>query len=653
MVVLAVVCYGPAYRGDFIWDDEDYVTKNKAVRSLEGLTRMWIVPRSVVQWYPMVYTSFFLEYQLWELNPVGYHVVNVLLHAVCALLVWRLLRVLDVPGAWLAAAIFAVHPVEVESVAWITERKNVLSLAFALASMLLYLRFRPVEQNSPAPRAAVAWRYYAAALLLFVLALLSKTTVVTLPAVLLVIVWWKQGRIGARDVWPLVPFFACAAAMAAFTTWIEKYHVGARGEGWAMSPIERSLVAGRALWFYTGKLVWPYPVIFYYPRWKIDATQWWQYLFPIAVLALMLGLWLARNRIGRGPLAAVLIFAGVMAPALGFVSLYYFRYSFVADHFQYHASVALIALAAAGATLLYARLSSALRKGAKVVAAGVLVLLAFLTWRHAGAFRNMETLCLRSIDKNPHSWVAYQNLAKIAAERNEHDVAVRYCQTAVEMEPDQANPRNGLGVQLMLAGRYLDAVEQLERAVEITPKFPAAHNNLADAFVLVGNAPKAWQHYQQAIEYDSGYAMPHCGLGRLLASQGDLAAAQRELEEAVRIDPDSWLAHDSLGLVLRDRREFSRAAAEFERAIKLNVTNVDLYLHLADAFQRLNRPAEAIPHLEIAVRLRPNDPALHVALARALAETSQRDRAVVELKEALQLDPKNAAAIEQLRSLER
>ncbi|HOW19171.1 MAG TPA: O-GlcNAc transferase, partial [Phycisphaerae bacterium] len=335
LLLLALAVYIPAMRGGFVWDDDDYVTENRTLRSLDGLGRIWFDIRATPQYYPLVFTSFWLEYHLWDSRPGGYHVVNILLHGTSAVLLWLVLRRLAVPGAWFAAAVFAVHPVHVESVAWITERKNVLSGVFYLSAALVWLRFAGLD----CPRAAEPRRrsLYAIGLFLFACALLSKSVTASLPAALLLVLWWKRGRIARGDFLPLVPFFALGAVMGLITAWVERHHVGAEGAEWALSAAERCLIAGRALWFYAAKLIWPVRLTFIYPRWPIDSGVWWQYLYPIAAVAAIGLLWGLRRRIGRGPLVAVLFFAITLAPALGFFDVYPMRYSFVADHFQYHA----------------------------------------------------------------------------------------------------------------------------------------------------------------------------------------------------------------------------------------------------------------------------------------------------------------------------
>ena len=307
LIAATVFAYQPVWHAGFIWDDDFYVTNNPTLHDLGGLQRIWFEVGAVPQYYPMVHTTFWLEYHLWGLNPVGYHLINVLLHAITAILLWQVLLRLRVRGAWLAAIIFALHPVEVESVAWITERKNVLSAVFYFAAALAYLRFVALEEPGGPNR--LRWYWYLGALVLFMAALLSKTMTCSLPAALLLVSWWKKGRVQRGEILPLLPFFVVGVGLGLMTAWIEKYHVGAQGAAWSLTFADRCLIAGRALWFYAGKLVWPAHLTFIYPRWKIEPEMWWQWLFPVAAVVVVAGLWLARRRIGKGPLVAVLFFA--------------------------------------------------------------------------------------------------------------------------------------------------------------------------------------------------------------------------------------------------------------------------------------------------------------------------------------------------------
>ena len=320
--------------------------------------------------------------------PLPYHLVNILLHAGAALLVWRILQKLKIPGAWLAAGIFALHPVEVESVAWISELKNTLSGVLFLGAALVYLRFDQARSRSA----------YFGALGLFGLGLLCKTAIGPLPVVLLAIFLvaaWKN-LLAARCHSALV-LFAVAIPLGLFTAWVEQKFVGAKGESFDFGFVERCLIAGRAFWFYLGKLFWPVDLIFIYPRWQISSSVWWQYLFPAAALLLFAILFALRKR-WRGPLAGMLIFAVMLFPALGFFNVYPFIYSFVADHFQYLASVAVIALVAAGATLSAKKLPPGLRLPLSLA---LLACLAALTWHQSRNYTDRETLYRSVLQKIP------------------------------------------------------------------------------------------------------------------------------------------------------------------------------------------------------------------------------------------------------------
>src|SRR5579859_751838 len=271
IVAITFMAYQPVWSAGFIgWDDYTYVTEERALRSLDGLKRIWVQPGTTPQYYPLVYTTFWLEYHFWKLQPSGYHLVNILLHALNAVLLWFVLRTLRIPGSWYAAAVFALHPVCVESVAWITELKNTQSGLFFFLSMLCFLRFRPL--NGPGTVCVYDWRYYPLVIVFFLCALLSKTATCPLPAVLMLLVWWKTGRIERRDILALAPLFALGVASGFTTSWMEKHYAGISGADWELSFVQSCLVAGRALWFYAGKLFCPRNLIFIYPRWEIDTS---------------------------------------------------------------------------------------------------------------------------------------------------------------------------------------------------------------------------------------------------------------------------------------------------------------------------------------------------------------------------------------------
>lgn len=553
LFVMTLAVYSPAFRNGFAWDDNDYVQRNQTLQSADGLRRIWLERGATPQYYPLVFTTFWIEYHFWELRPEGYHVVNVLLHAAAAVLLWRVLRRLAVPGAWFAAAIFALHPVHVESVAWITERKNVLSGVFYLATALVYLRWQglrrlPVEGlshgcnkpmrggNRRRPEAAAnhsAWLWYAAVLILFVCALLSKTVTCTLPAALVLVVWWKRGRIGWGDVAPLIPLLAIGAALGLNTIWMERHSVGAQGNDWNLTFVERFLIAGRAIWFYLGKLAWPTNLTFIYPRWILDTGQINQYAHPLGVVAMLAVLWSLRRSLGRGPLTAALFFCGTLLPALGFIDVFPMLYSFVADHFQYLASIGPITLVVGSVAWAIgqvrrgggrgvgeedpARLAWMKAGGATSLVGGVvagtamLACMGVLTWRQCPTYANEEALWRDTLSKNPDAAMARINLGNILSTRGEVDEAIGLLTSATQIDPRKMPPTIHARTHFNLAntlgrsGHLEEAMEHYREALRIQPRYYKAHHGLGSVYERRQMLDEAIAEYQLAVQADPNY----------------------------------------------------------------------------------------------------------------------------------------------------
>ena len=422
-LVVTLAVYQPAWHGGVLWDDDAHIT-NAGLRSVEGLGRIWFELGATQQYYPLLHSAFWFQQLLWGDETLGYHLVNILLHVLSAVLFVLILRRLKIPGAFLAGAVFALHPVHVESVAWITELKNTLSGAFYLAGALAYLHF---DQNRRKD-------IYFLTLGLFVLALLSKTVTATLPAALLVVFWWQRGRLNwHRDVWPLLPFFVLGVIGGLFTAWVERTYIGAQGMEFDYTFVERSLIAGRVIWFYLGKLLWPANLIFSYPRWEISQAVWWQYCYPLGLIGLLVFLWIVRKRT-RAPLAAMLFYCGTLFPVLGFFNIYSFKYSFVADHFQYLASLGFIAMFAAAVTMLLQRWR--LWSGATALAV-ILVLAVTLgvrTWQQSQNYADAVTLYTATLAGNPNSWMAHNNWGNALHALGRYQEAIVHHQVALRIK---------------------------------------------------------------------------------------------------------------------------------------------------------------------------------------------------------------------------
>jgi tetratricopeptide (TPR) repeat protein len=645
LILITLTAYIPAMQGGFVWDDDSYVTENPTLKSLHGLRQIWLNPSSTPQYYPLVFSSFWLEYKLWGLNQTGYHVVNVLLHALSALLLWRLLQWFNVPGAWLAAAVFALHPVHVESVAWVTERKNVLSAFFYLGSMFCLFRFFGLAGEKE-DKSDLRW--YVSGLLLFACALLSKTVTCTLPAAMLLILWWKRGKVRGRELGTLAPFFVLGLAIGLATAWLEQHHVGAVGSEWDLSFVERCLIAGRALWFYVGKLIWPSELIFNYPRWQIDAGVWWQYIYPAGVLFVVLLLWLTRERVGRGPLVGVLFFCGTLFPALGFFDVYPFRYSYVADHFQYLASIGLIALLVGVIASAASRLPEWPRRITRGSGLIVLVLLGVQTWHQGYVYRDIETLWADTLEKNPVSWMAHNNLGNVLAGQGRFEEAVGHYSEALRLNPDHDKAHYNLGIAFAGQGRFEEAISHYLEALRIKPDSAEVHNNLGVALAGQGKFEEAVGHYSEALRLNPDHAKAHNNLGNVLASQGRFEEAVGHYSEALRLKPDHVEAYYNLGNVLVSQRKFEEAIDHYSAAVRIKPDHVEAYYNLGNVLTSQGRIEEAIDHYYEALRIEPNNTIAHIQLALVWLSQERTDKAIEHYQKALSLSPDSTVVLNNL-----
>jgi len=538
------VAYAPAWHAGFIWDDDGYVTR-PALRSLHGLWRIWFEVGATDQYYPLLHSAFWVEHRLWGDSPLGYHLLNVAEHAGAAGLLVLVLRRLAIPGAFLAGLVFALHPVAVESVAWVAEQKNTLSTVFYLLAALSYLGWR--EKSGPGKTGA-----YALASLFFVCALLSKTVTATLPAALLVVIWWRQGRLSRKgDVLPLAPWMVVGAGAGLFSAWVENHVIGAHGAAFALTFLQRTLLAGRVVWFYAAKVIWPADLIFIYPRWAIAGTDLAAWLFPLAALALLAGLFGVARRT-RAPLAGALFFIGTLFPVLGFFNVYPFIYSYVADHWQYMACLGVIVPVCAGLTLSTRRQPRWLRGSGLVLLLG---LLGGLTWRQSGMYNDMETFYRTTIARNPSCWMAENNLGNLLRDRGDAAGAMRFYEAALAVDPRLPEVQNNFGAALADGGRFSEAIGHYRRALAIAPHYAIARHNL-----------------EVALQETAEQAMAEYDLGVTLSSSGQAREAIRHYEAALRLKPDYAEAENNLGA----------------------------------AWAVLGHPAEAIRHYESALRLRPD-----------------------------------------------
>jgi protein O-mannosyl-transferase len=633
LAAATVLVYQQAWHAGYVWDDDVYVTENKLLTAPDGLSRIWFSLDSPSQYFPLVYTSFRLEHALWGLHPEGYHWVNILLHAANALLVWRLLGLLRVPGAWLAAAIFALHPVHVESVAWITERKNVLMGFFFLLALLAWGKF--VEAAS-----RQRWKYYGLALMFYALALFSKTTACTLPAALLLILWLKETRVNWRRLVQIAPFVAIGIVMGLVTVWWEHYHQGTQGELFEIGLPERFLVAGRALWFYAGKLLWPANLVFSYPRWTVSAGNPLDYAWLLATAAAAAVIYFARNHLGRGPEVAALFFVATLSPVLGFIMLYTFRYSFVADHYQYLASIGPLALAAAGITSAFDLLGKKKRFLKGALSGALLVSLGLLSWRQCAMYTDSDTLWGTTISKNPKSWMAHNNIAISLAREGRGQEAIAHFNNALELNPGHGDAHYNLANLLLRLGRVNEALAHYEKALEINPRNALAHYNLAAALGQNGRMDEAIAHYEKALEINPRYAQAHYNLATSFLRLGRVNEAIAHYNKVLEIDPNDVAARNNLSTAFVRVGRLDEAVAHYNKALQLNPNNAEAHYNLGNTLVQMGRMGEAIAHYNKALELNPNNAAAHNNLSNILRQMGRTDEANAHLQKALEIDPR-------------
>lgn len=635
LVLATIAVYRPAWHGGFIWDDDYYVTKNPLLTAPDGLWRIWFSLDSPSQYFPLVYSMFRFERAWWGLDPTGYHWINILLHVANALLLWRLLWRLQIPGAWLAAAIFALHPVQVESVAWITERKNVLMGFFFLLTLLAWIRFL----DEPASRRRI---FFALALISCALALFAKSTACTLPAALLLILWWRKESISRERFLQVAPFFLLAVAMGLVAVWWERFHQGTRGALFALGPVERLLVASHAIWFYLGKLFWPSDLTFSYPRWDIHVGDPFAYGWLLAMAGACVAIYFARRRAGRSPEVAAIFFVATLGPLLGLIMLYTFRYTFVADHYQYLACIGPIALVAATLT----RFGDSLKHGPfflSGISALILIPLGLLTWHQSASYADIETLWRTTIARNPGSWMAYTNLGVAHLEKGEIDEAINNSRKALDLYPKYAEAHYNLGNALLKKGETDEALAQCNEAVALTPNDPDSHVALGNALLAKGHVDEAIEHYSRALQLYPDDSTAHYSLGKALLQKGDLSAARSHSEKAVEIDPQLAEAHIQLGNIALKENNDRAAISHYERALQTSPRSITALNNLAwllasssDLSLRNGAGAVALAEKAAELSAAANPVVLHT-LTGAYAENKQFGKAIETAQRAVEL----------------
>ena len=578
LVLAVILAYLPVRWAGFVWDDTSHITENPCIIGPLGLKEIWTTHAASV--CPLTLTTFWVEHALWGLNPLPYHLVNVVLHAACAILFWQVLRILRIPGAWLGAALWALHPLQVESVAWITEMKNTQSCLFYLLTILFFVKWLKACKAEGRPGAG--WSY-ALTLLFAGLAIASKFSTVILPAVLFLCAWWIEGRWSWKHLARLAPVFAMSAIAIVVTLWLGTTEQVDAVVQLPRSWPERFAASGDVFWFYLGKLVWPHPLMAIYPRWEINPGQMGSYLPVLAAIILLVVFWFKRGTWARPYFFAVAYFLAVLLPFLGFVDQSFWRYSFVEDHLQYLAGMGPLALAGAGMVWLGDVVLREKRWLQLVLEAALLSILGILTWQRAGAFESEETLWTDNVAKNPQCWAGYNNLGSVLLQRGQVDDAIPEIQKALEINPDYADAHYNLALALLQKRQVDDAVTQLRRALEISPNYVEALNTLGWAFSQNGQTDDAIVEFRKALAVNPAYAKASDNLGATLLQKGRVDEAIAEFQRLIVYNPNLATAHYNLGVALLDKGEIDAAISEFQAALQLKPDFSDAQSNLAKA----------------------------------------------------------------------
>lgn len=575
LVLATLVVYLRVLQAGFIWDDDQHLTTNPCIVGPLGLREIWTTHRARI--CPLTLTTFWVEHAFWGLNPLPYHVVNVVVHSASAVLLWRLLKQLGIAGAWLGAALWALHPVQVETVAWITELKNVQSCLFYLLAIRYFVTCLEAGGARRRP-----WDY-PLVLTFSALAMASKSSTVILPAVLGLCAWWMGTRRPGKIAGMLAPVLLMSVASAVLSVWTQQVE-GADSPLWTRSLPERLAVAGRVFWFYLGKLAWPRPLVFIYPRWQIESGHWTAYWASAGMGLLLFFSWLTRKGRFRAAFFASAYFLLALLPVLGLVDHYFLRYSFVGDHFQYLASMGPLALASAGLCVGFRALGKPGRLLQAPFCAALLCVLGVLTWRQSANYGDAATLWRATIKDNPDCWLALHNLGVAAAKD----------------------------------GRVDEAFADFHRTLAINPSYAEAHNNLGTLLMAKGSLDAAFEEYRKALETDGNNPEINRSAGVALLRLGRPNDAIAFFQRALKSDPENAEVHNVLGVAYLKTGQLENAAGEFQRTVELSPAYAEGISNLGTALLSLGRLDEAVALYRRAVELAPANPAFHRSLGIAL-----------------------------------
>ncbi len=567
-----VIIYLPALNAGFIWTDYTWSIENPIVKDPEGLWKIWFEPGATIQYYPILFTSFWLDYRIFETDPFGYHAINIILHFVNTIILWKILFKLKLKGAPWIAAIWAIHPVQVETVAWIMERGNLLGIFFFFSGTLSWLSYNQSQTEHCSHKHGIKW--YLLTLIFFLCALLSKSLTVTLPAVILLLDWWEKKKLTAKTIALVSPMFLLGGAMGVVTIWVEQKLVSSHGADWSLSFIERCLIAGKAVWFYLSKLVLPQNVSFIYEDWNIDSGAWSQYIFPLSLLFLLYAVWKFQHKISTAPLVAILFFIITLSPMLGFIDIYYMGYKiYVTDHWQYLASVGPIVLFTSWIKDLPKQLDYNNYSLNHAPFVFLILILGTMSWNQARIYENEETLWNDVISKNARPWLAHSNLGVYLAKQGRHQEAIDHWRKAIEIQPNRAEIQINLGEGLLREMRIEEALERFLRALQLNPNHERVRTKIAIALSALGRMEESIDYYNEQLELqpDDLFALNNLAWIYSTTRRGQFRNGEKAVELAERAQQkygDIYIILDTLSAAYAEIGSFDKAVELSRQALE-------------------------------------------------------------------------------------
>ncbi len=657
LIAAAMMVYMPALMGGFVWDDEVSLTENPLIKSAHGLIDIWF-SRKPFDYFPLTLSSFWLEWRIFGLHPFGYHAVNLMLHVTSALILWRLLRYLKIPGAYVAAFLFAVHPLCVASAGWIAERKNTLAMPFYLLSVLWYLRSSGEEFR------ARRRRFYVLSLCCFLLALLSKTSVVTLPLILLVLEWWRKGRQVETEnparkttitgiLVRTAPFFLLSLVLGLLTIWFQ-WHRAMGGTVVQTENIwERCAAAGWAIWFYLFKTIVPLGLTLLYPHHDFTGGSFVIYFPAVALVVILVILWKKRARWGRHWFAALAYFILALLPVLGFVDMYFLVYARVADHWSYVALPGILALVVGVANAGIQKFVNWMREArapvfsresinlyAALVSLGVCCVLA----RDRAVVFGSEELVWRDVlKKNPQCWAAHNNLARDFLNRGVRPQETEiHFREALRLRSEFPEAYNNLGMLFLREGDIDLGIAYYRKALALESNYVLAHNNLGVALMKMGDFNEAISHLRKAIELEPDIPTGYRNMAQCYLMKGDLDSAFNEIKKVLPFNPGDASVYFFGGNCLYLQHHVKEAIDWYQKALRIKPADVDGQYNMAIAWVESGDIAQAHVYYAKTLRLDPDYARIIVERGRALVNKDDLKGALDHFRRASELDSSNA-----------